>query len=260
LVRQPQITLTPIRFPIVKPGDKLAKVVRDSLQNQGLRPHLGDTLAVASKIVSTCENRIVNLGEIHVTNKARSLANRWRIDERLATLVAREADEIIGGVPGFLLTSKNGILTPNAGIDLKNSPPGTATLWPIDPDRSARLLRRSLEQVYRNRVGVEIVDSHVTALRLGTVGLAIGVSGFAPIRDDRGVRDLFGRTIRVTQTNIADDIAAAAHMIMGESTERIGAVLIRGGAITRAGKGSGESAKLSRRRCLIGNSLAKPMQ
>jgi F420-0:gamma-glutamyl ligase len=174
----------------------------------------------------------------------------------LAAVVVNEADQILGGVNGFLLTVKNGILTPNAGVDLKNSPPGTATLWPINPDRSAHQLRLNLERRYKTTIGVEIVDSHVTALRLGTVGLAIGVSGFVPIRDRRGVRDIFGRSVRVTQANVADDMAAAAHSLMGESAERVGAVLIRGAPVEACRVGNGELIKLSRKKCLIGNSLA----
>jgi coenzyme F420-0:L-glutamate ligase len=177
------------------------------------------------------------------------------MDERLAAVVMNEAEQILGGVNGFLLTVKNGMLTPNAGVDVKNSPPGTATLWPINPDRSARQLRRNLERRYRTTIGVEIVDSHVTALRLGTVGLAIGVSGFVPIRDRRGIRDLFGRPIRVTQENVADDMAAAAHSLMGESAERVGAVIIRGASVQVSEAGNGGLIKLSRKKCLIGNSL-----
>lgn len=230
-------------------------MVSHCLKNEGLRLQRGDILAVASKIVSTCERRVVKLRDVSVTLRAQRLANEWRIDERLAAVVMNEADQILGGVSGFLLTVKNGILTPNAGVDLKNSPPGTATLWPINPDRSARQLRRNLERHYKTTIGVEIVDSHVTALRLGTVGLAIGVSGFVPIRDHRGVRDIFGRSIRVTQANVADDMAAAAHFLMGESAERIGAVLIRGASVEVGALGNGELAKLSRRKCLIGSSL-----
>jgi coenzyme F420-0:L-glutamate ligase len=186
------------------------------------------------------------------------MAIRWGLDERLAALVLGEADEILGGVRGFLLTVKSGILTPNAGVDLKNSPPGTAMLWPTNPDRSAKRLRTSLERRYRTRLGVEIVDSHVTALRLGTVGLAIGLSGFNPIRDTRGVDDLYGRLIRVTQANVADDIASATHLLMGESTERVGAVIFRGLPIETSLVGEGRLVKFTKRKCLIGSSLAEP--
>ena len=239
----------------MNPGEKLAQVVYECLNDEGLTLRRGDILAVASKIVSACEGRVVKLADVRVTTRARRLSHRWRLDERLAAVVVKEADEILGGVNGFLLTVNNGILTPNAGVDLKNSPPGTATLWPVDPDRSAVQLRRSLERRYETKIGVEIVDSHVTALRLGTVGLAIGVSGFVPIRDLRGVLDLFGRPITVTQANVADDIAAAANLLMGESSERIGAVIIRGWPTGISAAGDGRLVKLSARKCLIGSSL-----
>jgi len=239
----------------VRSGQKLAHVVYDCLKDEGLTLRRGDVLAVASKIVSICEGRIVKLTEVRVTTQARRLSLRWRLDEQLAALVVKEADDILGGVPGFLLTVKYGILTPNAGVDLKNSPPGTATLWPTNPDRSATQLRRSLERRFGTRIGVEIVDSHVTALRLGTIGLAIGLSGFMPVRDYRGVHDLFGRPVRVTQTNVADDMAAAAHLLMGESSERVGGVLIRGSAIERASREGGRLAKMTATKCLIGSNL-----
>jgi coenzyme F420-0:L-glutamate ligase len=258
LVRHSYLTLTSVRFPIVRPGDNLALVIYDCLKNQRLWLRRGDVLAVASKIVSTCESRVVELANVRVTAQARRLSHRWKLDEHLAAVVATEADQILGGVSGFLLTVKNGILTPNAGVDLKNSPPGTATLWPIDPDRSASQLRRSLETTFQTKIGVVIVDSHVTPLRLGTVGLAIGLSGFIPVLDHRGARDLFGRPVRVTQTNVADDIAAAAHLLMGESSEGIGAVLSRGGAIRMRAATDGRLAKMTPRRCLIGNSLTSP--
>ena len=255
-MRQPRpLTLLPIHFPVVKPREKLSKVVYNALNDEGLKLHRGDLLAVASKIVSASEGRIVKLADVHVTGQARRLSLRWELDERLAAVVLKEADEIIGGVRGFLLTKKNGVLTPNAGVDLKNSPPGTATLWPTNPDGSARELRRSLERRFEKGIGVEIVDSHVTALRLGTVGLAIGVSGFTPVHDHRGIRDIFGRPIRVTQTNLADDIASASHLLMGESSERVGAVLVRNSAIEVSATGTGRLAKLNSNKCLIASSF-----
>jgi coenzyme F420-0:L-glutamate ligase len=255
LVRHVPVTLTSVHFPVVRVGQELSSVVTASLANEGVTPDRGDVVAVASKVVSACEGRIVTLRKVRVSPRAKRLARKWKIDPHLTALVLREADEILGGVPGFLLTVKNGILTPNAGVDLKNSPPGMATLWPGDPDRSARNLRASLERRYATRVGVEIVDSHVTPLRLGTVGLAIGVSGFLPVLDSRKRSDLFGRTIKVTQTNVADDLAAAAQLLMGEAAERIGAVLIRGAPVTLNNSGHSKLARLNRDKCLIASSL-----
>jgi coenzyme F420-0:L-glutamate ligase len=230
------------------------------LRNQRLELRHGDVLAIASKIVSTCENRVVKLSKVRITIRAQRLARRWAINDHLAALVSREADQILGGMSGFLLTVKNGTLTPNAGIDVKNSPRGTATLWPIDPDRSARRLRRSLERQYKTAIGVEIVDSHVTARRLGTGGLAIGLSGFVPILDHRGVRDIFGRPVKVTQSNIADDIASAAHLVMGESAERVGAVVIRNAPIKVSPLGNGRLISLNPRKCLISSGLSERNQ
>jgi len=257
LVRRVPLTLIPIQFSVVGVGQELSSVVAVSLANEGVTLKRGDILAVASKVVSTCERRIVKLRDVRVSPTARRLARKWKIDRYLTAVVLNEADEILGGVPGFLLTLKDGILTPNAGVDLKNSPPGMATLWPIDPDKSAQMLRASLERSHGTRVGVEIVDSHVTPLRLGTVGLAIGVAGFLPVLDSRRMSDLFGRPIRVTQTNVADDLAGMAHVLMGEAAERVGAVLIRGAPVKLSDSGRSKLAKLSQNKCLIGNSLGK---
>jgi F420-0:gamma-glutamyl ligase len=166
-----------------------------------------------------------------------------------------EADEILGGVSGFLLTQKDGVLTSNAGVDMKNSPRGTAMLWPGDPDDSATDLRNALERWFHAKIGVEIVDSRVTPLRLGTTGLAVGVSGFRSIIDQRGKQDLYGRKVRVTQSNFADDVAAAAHMLMGETKERVGAVVVRNAQIAFHARGHADHLKLSRDKCLITNSI-----
>jgi coenzyme F420-0:L-glutamate ligase/coenzyme F420-1:gamma-L-glutamate ligase len=215
----------------------------------------GDVLAVASKIVSVCENRILKLDEVAVSRRAYRLADRWEMDPRMASVVLQEADLILGGTRGFLLTIKDGVLTPNAGVDMKNSPPGSVSLWPKNAYASAARLRQHILRDRGVRVGVEIVDSRVTALRLGTVGLAIGISGFKPILDHRAKADLYGRRVRATQSNIADDLAAAAHMLMGETKERVGAVLARNTRVILNPSESSGSEKLNPGRCLISSGL-----
>jgi len=214
-------------------------------------------VAVASKVVSTCEGRVIELEKVRVTPTAKRLAKRYEIDERLTAIVIGESDQIFGGVRGFLLTLTDGILSANAGVDVKNAPPNTAILWPKNPDLSARKLRKDMERRYHTRLGVEVVDSRVTPLRLGTVGLAIGLSGFSPIRDDRDKLDLYGRSIRVTQTNVADDLAAMTHVIMGEAKERVGVVLVRNAPVTLGKSANSKQTKMSRDKCLIGSSLRK---
>lgn len=257
MFRPTPIILIPIRFPLVGRGQNLNEVVLDAFARERLRLKRGDVLAVASKVVSLCENQIINL-DVKVSAKARRYSQKWRIDSRLVEIVLREADEILGGVRGFLLTVKSGILTANAGVDLKNSPPGTATLWPANPDATAQRLQRYLRRRTSVRIGVEIVDSRVTALRLGTTGLAIGTAGFDPIHDDRGKPDLYGRKIRVTQMNIADSLAAAANMLMCERKQRIGAVLIRGAQVNLANHLGSNHLRLKRQQCLIVSNMRLP--
>jgi coenzyme F420-0:L-glutamate ligase/coenzyme F420-1:gamma-L-glutamate ligase len=236
-------------------GQDLISIVTQSLRREKINLESGDILAIASKVVSVCEGQVVTLATVRVSKPARRLAQKMNMNIQLAALVIREADKILGGVNGFLLTLKNDILSANAGVDLKNSPPGTATLWPDKPDKSAYLLRKGLERKYRSKIGVEIVDSRVTPLRLGTTGLAIGVSGFYPIADDRGKLDLYGQRIRVTQLNIADDLAAAAHALMGEAREKVGAVIIRNNPVKMGESTSSGSVKLAIDRCLVARGL-----
>ncbi|MGA2971594.1 MAG: coenzyme F420-0:L-glutamate ligase [Candidatus Bathyarchaeia archaeon] len=257
MARPSPVTLTPVRLPLAKQGQNLNELVERALHNQNTCLRNGDVLAVASKVVSLCENRILRLDTVRVSTRAKRLSERWQIDRRLTSIVLQEADLVLGGTRGFLLTVKDGILTANAGVDLKNSPHGTLTLWPKNADQSAARLRRHLEHKAAIRLGVEIVDSRVTALRLGTVGLAIGVSGFEPIRDYRAKPDLYGRKVKVTQSNIADDLAAAAHMLMGETRERVGTVLVRNAPVRFERLNGSVHAKLRPERCLISNGLGR---
>jgi coenzyme F420-0:L-glutamate ligase/coenzyme F420-1:gamma-L-glutamate ligase len=251
LARPTPVVILPVKFPIIRQGQNLSDVVAKALIGQNIRLKNGDVLTVASKVVGICENRVLRLGAVRVTGRAKELAKKLGIDERLASIVLDEADLVLGGVRGFLLTVKDGILTANAGVDLKNSPPGTATLWPKNAGESARRLRRNLLRKGTTHLGVEIVDSRVTPLRLGTVGLAIGVSGFEPVLDDREKPDLYGRRVRITQSNIADDLAAAAHMLMGETNQRVGAVVIREAPVRFHGMKSLSRLKLKPQQCLI---------
>lgn len=245
----------PITLPTVKLGQKLDSVVLGTLQKREFQLRHGDIICVASKVVSMAERRIVHLKQKRVSRTARRLAAKYSMNRQLAQIVLEEADSICGGVSGFLLTIKQGILTANAGVDVKNSPTGTATLWPAHPDSSASGLRASLMHDGNARIGVVIVDSRVTPLRLGTVGIAIGVSGFRTIRDDRGKRDLYGRRVVVTQSNLADDLASAAHLVMGERDERKGLVVIRNAPVVMINTASGKLA-LDASNCLIGSSLS----
>lgn len=244
-----------MEFPLVNQGQNLNELIDRVLGRKDLSLRNGDVLAVASKIVSSCENRILKLDTVRLSANAIRLSKQWKMDRRLTSIVVQEADYILGGIRGFLLTIKGGILTANAGVDVKNSPRGTATLWPKNSDKSASQLRRHLARKGVTRFGVEIVDSRVTPLRLGTIGIAIGSSGFEPVHDYRSKPDLYGRDVRVTQTNIADDLASAAHMLMGETREQIGAVVIRNAPVLFVSSAGSSRAILKPQRCLIASNF-----
>jgi coenzyme F420-0:L-glutamate ligase len=258
LARKPPANATiliPVKLPIIKRPQHLEDVLVRSLARMKLTLETGDVLAVASKVVSIAEGAVVDLARLEMTNQVVRIARRWHLRPQLAALVLQEADAIVGGVRGFLLTSKNGMMTANAGVDLKNTPKGMAVRWPANPDKTAATLRRTLEAKFRARLGVIIVDSRVTPMRLGTVGLAIGSSGVVAVRDYRGVQDLFGRKIRVTQSAVLDDLASCAHLLMGEAGERIGAVVIARAPIALAKGGDSRFARLDMDRCLITSNL-----
>ena len=247
--------LIPVKLPIVKHQQHLEDVLVRSLARVNLALQTGDVLAIASKVVSIAEGAVVDLARLEVTKKAVQIARRWHLRAQLAALVLQEADAVLGGVKGFLLTSKDGIMTANAGVDLKNTPRGMAVRWPNNPDKTAVTLRKTLERKFRARLGVIIVDSRVTPMRLGTVGLAIGSSGIAAVRDYRGVHDLFGRKIRVTQSAVIDDLASCAHLLMGEAGERVGAVVIARAPVELDRRSDSRFAHLDMDRCLIASNL-----
>ncbi len=253
-----QITIIPLKISRVLPGRALYDIVFRAFRNHHVTPRTGDVIAVASKVASIAERRIVQLDKIQPSTHARRIGRDWNINPRLAQVILNESDEILGGVPNFLLTVKKNILTPNAGIDQKNSPRGTITLWPRNPDSTADQLRKAVQKKFSARVGVIIVDSRITSLRMGTVGLAVGISGFLPIVDERRKRDLYGREVKATRLNIADDVASAAHLAMGEVNERVGVVLVRGMKI-HMGKYTSKLARVRRGQCLIAANL-KPIR
>ncbi len=244
-----------VRTPLVKRGDKLTGMILHALKKEGLALLDDDILSLSSKIVSLAEGRLAKLSEVKPSRRAELLAKQYRLMPAFAELILREADSVLGGVTRAVLTLNNGVLTPNAGIDNKNAPKGHVVLWPRNPQRSAERIRREMTRRTGKRIGVLIVDSTVAPLRLGTRGLAIGVAGFEPVKDYRKTPDLFEREIVMTVHAVADDLASAAHVVMGESAERTPAAIIRGSPVTFTDKTDAESMKIAFKECLYIGSL-----
>jgi len=212
---------------VVKPGDNLVGVVLGSLKKRKLKLEGNDVLALASKIVSYSQGRVVKLGDVRPSEEARRLAKKYSLEPEFAELVLVEAEKVYGGVEKAVLTLKDNIMAANAGIDNKNAPIGSAVLWPRNLVEWLKPFREEINRKTGRRVAVMVVDSGLIPLRIGTVGLALAVAGFNPIREWRGKRDLYGRPIMITRHAVADDLASAAHLLMGEAAEKTPVVLIK---------------------------------
>ncbi len=220
-----------IQTPIINPGDNLVDLFGNSLADQGISLASHDILVIAETVVATAQNRIRELSAVHVSPHAQELSEQYELEAPLAQLILDEADEILGGIPHVLLTIKHNTLMANAGIDRSNAPTGHVVLLPLNPTKTAWQIKTELEAKTGHKLGVIIADSRTQPLRLGTVGLAVAVAGIEPIKDYRGQMDLFGRPLRITRAAIADNLASAAQLLLGEAGERVPMVVIRGAPV-----------------------------
>ena len=241
-----RLQLIPLRsFPLVEPGDDLGELVAGALRDNELALEPGDVLVLAQKIVSKAEGRYVRLAEVEASDQALELAARADKDPRLAQLILDESREVLRVRPGVIIVEhRNGYVHANAGIDRSNlvqlAGDPRVLLLPEDPDRSAAQLRQRLAELTGVAPQVIINDSAGRAWRMGTVGIAIGTAGLAPVRDQVGEQDLFGNRLEVTMPAVADELAAAASLVMGQAAEGCPVVLARGLRLPASDAGSGE--------------------
>ncbi len=204
----------------------------DALDRAGLALRAGDVVAVAQKIISKAEGRVARLDDVEPGEQARELAAQVGKDPRLVELILRESEEVSRLRPGVIIVRHRlGFTSANAGIDRSNVGPDgeeRVLLLPLDPDASAARLRDVLRDATGAAVGIVITDSHGRPFRLGTVGVAIGVAGLPALWDRRGERDRYGYRLQHTDVGVADEIAAAAGLLMGQAAEGLPAVLLRG--------------------------------
>ncbi len=219
------LTLRPVVVPAKKSRFDVVALIEARLGEE-LRD--GDVLVISSKFVAVSEGRVVKLGMVRPGEKARTLAAKYRMDPRLCEIVLRESDEVLGGTPGFILASREGLLTPNAGIDKSNVSHGAVVLYPRRPEASARRIREALKFSRGVSVGIVICDSRLSPTRRGTTGVAVAASGIEAVLDMRGRADLFGNVLKVTAQGVAADLSSAAEILMGESNEATPIVLVRG--------------------------------
>jgi coenzyme F420-0:L-glutamate ligase / coenzyme F420-1:gamma-L-glutamate ligase len=201
--------------------------LESDLASSELKPENGDVIVISSKFVANSQGRTMKYEKVHPSSEAESVASKFHIKPKIAEIILRESDVIFGGIPGFVITSSDHIMAPNAGIDKSNSKKGAIILYPIDPYSIAEQLRRKFLLNYQIHVGIIIADSRLMPARTGTVGVAIACAGIEPVSDLRGKRDLYNNPLKVTFQAVADDLATIANLKMGEGSEAIPAALIR---------------------------------
>jgi coenzyme F420-0:L-glutamate ligase/coenzyme F420-1:gamma-L-glutamate ligase len=222
-----EVRVIPLRgIPEVREGDDLGALVAAAAQLVGGLTD-GDALVVAQKVVSKAEGRVVRLDEVDPSDRARELAGEE--DPRRLEVILRESVRVVRSRPPLLIAeTRHGFVCASAGVDASNAPePESVVLLPVDPDASAERLRTGLREITGVEVGVVVTDSFGRAWRQGTTDVAIGVAGVRPIFDLHGVRDPTGYELHATRIAVADEIAAAAELVMGK-TARVPAAIVRG--------------------------------
>ena len=231
--RSPALTLHALSgVPMVRQGDDLAEIILLALDRAEQRLDDGDIIAIAQKIVSKAEGRLIDLDTVTASPRAAELAIEADKDPRLMELILSESQDVLRIRKGAIIVRhKLGLVLANAGIDQSNvdhSGKTLALLLPVDPDASAQRLREALRARSGADVAVVIIDSLGRAWRIGTMGTAIGIAGMPGMIDLRGQPDLHGRKLETSELGFADEVAAAASLMMGQADEGRPVVLVRG--------------------------------
>lgn len=227
-------------IPSITPGIDLGAVIAQAAAQNGVPLEDGDVVVLAQKIVSKAEDRYVDLNTVTPSEKAVAIAEVCKKDPRIVELILGEAVEVVRCIPNVIVVrDRNGLVLANAGIDQSNLPGGEASnkalLLPKDPDASADRIRAALEATSGKKVGVAVIDSLGRAWRIGTFGTCIGASGIETVRDMRGKKDLYGRTLQSTIIGLGDELAGGASMVMGQAAEGTPVVIVRGSGIQQDG-------------------------
>jgi len=228
-MRTQRLEIIPIEgMPLVKELDDLPELILTILQTNTQEPKPGDILIVSHSIVSVAEGRVFGIEAMDISDRARTIAEKTGQEPAKVELALREADKIIRESPVLITKTRHGIITDYSGVDSSNAPSGKFIALPEDPDDSANKLHVILSKAFGFHLPVIICDTQGRPWRKGATNLAIGIAGISPFTDNKGRKDLYGRELQSSLVCLADEIAAAAELVMGQADEGIPIVLIRG--------------------------------
>ncbi|AXV38705.1 MAG: coenzyme F420-0:L-glutamate ligase [Methanobacterium sp. BRmetb2] len=216
-------------IPLVQENDNVASFILNSLEVSSLDLEDGDVFVIAETIIAKAEGTKIHLSSLKPSLKALKIAKKTGKEPELVESILQESNEILKVGPNFIISeTKHGFVCANAGIDESNVELGKATPIPLNPDKSAEIIRKDILKATGKQVAVIISDTQGRPFREGAVGVAIGISGMEPLWDRQGETDLYGRKLQTTNVAVADELAAAASIVMGQADEGIPVVLIKG--------------------------------
>ncbi len=217
------------KIPLIKEGDNLAEIIVNAADSEDIKICNEDILVIAETAVAKSEGSIINLNSLKPSKLAVELSDQTGKNQNLVELIINESVEIIKVGPDFIISeTKHGFVCANAGIDESNVENGLATPIPVNPDKSADKIRKEIENTTGKQVAVIISDTQGRAFREGAVGVAVGISGIESLWNRQGEIDLYGRELQTTNIAVADELASAASIVMGQADEGIPLVIIRG--------------------------------
>ncbi|WP_409200536.1 coenzyme F420-0:L-glutamate ligase [Methanobrevibacter sp. DSM 116169] len=216
-------------IPLVNKGDDISVLIKQSLKKENLSLDHGDILLIAETLVSKAEGNIIHIGDIIPSEESAIIAKKSNKDSKLVEAIIQEAREVVEVGENFIITeTKHGFVCANSGIDESNVEEGLATPMPEDADNSANIIREQLEKDFSTEIGVIVTDTQGRAFRNGAIGVAIGCSGIDPLWNRAGEKDLYDRELKTTEIAVADELASAASLLMGQADEGIPIVLVKG--------------------------------
>lgn len=216
-------------IPLVGEGDDIVELILNAMSMESIEVRDADIIVVAETVISKVEGNKINLGSIEPSLKALEIAEKTGKEPELVEAIILQSSEIIAVGPDFIISeTKHGFVCANAGIDESNVENGIATPIPDNPDKSAEIIRKKIEEKTGKEVVVIISDTQGRAFREGAIGTAVGISGMDPLWNRKGEKDLYGRKLQTTNIAVADELAAAASILMGQADEGIPVIIIRG--------------------------------
>jgi len=217
-------------LPIIQKGNNLGKLIAASAEKQGTPLQSNDVVVVTHVVVSKSEGNVINLDTVNPSERAKEIAAQTKKDPAMVQVILDETKEIVRiGQNSIITETKSGIICANAGVDRSNVY-GERNVVPLpkNPNASAQHIRTEIKRATGVDVAVIVSDTHGRPFRMGEINIAVGTSGFKPIRDRRGEKDLFGYVLRIKQTAVADELASAAELVIGQASEGIPVAIIRG--------------------------------